>query len=213
MIGLAFNVSQFKQSVIRKLHLQNIKKHDEEAGNWPSVWWEDAATWKSLGWGRFIKWNNKLISKRNSEKILICDHLRFVSNVLSAFPISGLDVRSWDWQKGEGGWKYWLSYYDWDLRCLRVEAREATDQELLTFHTMELIREVESSRNLTVEEQEELCRLVTNILYTASYQRKYNFHVDIFWKYAPDWTMLPETWGKHGIGSSAINWMGCVVFE
>ena len=40
--------------------------------------------------------NDKLISKRNSEKILICDHLRFVSNVLSAFPISGLDVRSWD---------------------------------------------------------------------------------------------------------------------
>ena len=71
-------------------------------------------------------------------------------------------------------------YYVWNLRCLRVEAREATDQELLTFHTRDLIREVESSRNLTVEEQEELCRLVTNILYTASYQRKYNFHVDIF---------------------------------
>ena len=42
-----------------------------------------------------------------------------------------------------------------------MEAREATDQELLTFHTRDLIRKVESSRNLTVEEQEELCRLVT----------------------------------------------------
>ena len=41
-----------------------------------------------------------------------------------------------------------------------MEAREATDQELLSFHTRDLITEVERSRNLSRREQEELCRLV-----------------------------------------------------
>ena len=47
-------------------------------------------------WDEVDLLNNKLLSKRNSKEILMCDHLRLVSNVLSAYPLSGLDVKSWD---------------------------------------------------------------------------------------------------------------------
>ena len=56
------------------------------------------------------------------------------------------------------------------------------------------------------------CPLPQELPGTASYEHQIFFQVDFFWKYAPDWTILPARWGKDGLGAGGINWIGCVVF-
>jgi hypothetical protein len=44
-----------------------------------------------------------------------------------------------------------------ECRCEEVASRQATDEELLLYHTKEFIQVIEQSRNQTEEESEAVC--------------------------------------------------------
>ena len=50
-----------------------------------------------------------------------------------------------------------LNFLTPEFRCQKVASRQATDEELLLYHTKEFIQVIENSKNQTQEESEAVC--------------------------------------------------------
>ncbi len=75
--------------------------------------------------------------------------------------LRSLKFRALDSERGPGSDKVFLLLWTlilWpECRCEEVASRQATDEELLLYHTKEFIQVIEQSKNQTEEESEAVC--------------------------------------------------------